>query len=64
MEFNKILFNSIMVLTQDSQISFEREVCEIKWWHFYNKAVNKLDIVTVMGLIFGQLITHDKMKLV
>ena len=51
-----------MALIQVSQISFENEV--FKWQHFYNKIVNKQDIITDMGLIFGQLIMHDKMKLV
>ena len=36
----------------------------MKWRHFYNKIVNKLDNVTDMGLIFGQLIAHNKVKLV
>ena len=31
---------------------------------FYNKIVNKQDIITDKELIFGQLITHAKMKLV
>ena len=53
-----------MAIIQVSQISFENEVCGEKWRHFYNKVVNRKDIVTDMELIFDQLITHDKMKLV
>ena len=53
-----------MVLIQVSQMSFESEVCGVKWRHFYNKIANKYDIVTDMELIFGQLISLDKMKLV
>ena len=46
------------------QISFESEVCGVKWRHFYNKIVNKSGIVIDNELIFGWLITSDKMKLV
>ena len=34
-----------MVLIRVSQISSENEVCGVKWWHFYNKVVDKLGIV-------------------
>ena len=47
---------------QVSQIPFESEACGVKWQHFYNEIVNKLDIVKDMELIFGQLAIHDKMK--
>ena len=53
-----------MALIQVSQILFETEVCGVKWQHFYNKIVNKEDIVADMEAILGKLITHDKMKLV
>ena len=53
-----------MTLIQVSQIPFKSKVCGVKWWHFYKKVVNNEDIVTDMELIFGQLITHDKKKLV
>ena len=53
-----------MTLIQVSQILCENEVCGVKWRHFHNKIVNKYAIVTDMELIFGQLITHDKIKLV
>ena len=59
-----VLIDFAMALTQDSQISFGSKVCRVKWRHFYNEIVNRKDIVTDMELIFGQLITHDKMKLV
>ena len=52
-----------MTLIQVPQISFESEVCGLKWRHVYNKTVNIYDIVTDMELIFGQLITHDNMTL-
>ena len=42
------------------QISFENEVCEVKWQQFYNKIVNKYDSVTDMELI----LTHDIKRLV
>ena len=54
----------VMAVFQAFQISFESEVCGVKWRQFNNKIVNKYNIVTGMELIFGQLITHDKMKLV
>ena len=53
-----------MALILVSQISFESEVCGIKWQHFYHKIANKEGIVTDIELIFDQLITHNKMKLV
>ena len=53
-----------MAFVQVCQISFESEVYGVKWRNFYHKIVNKQDIVTDMELIFGQLITHGKMKLV
>ena len=53
-----------MALIQVSQISFESEVCVVKWRNFHSKTVNEWYISTDMKLIFGQLITHDKMKLV
>ena len=30
-----------MALIQVYQLPFESEVCGIKWWHFYNKIINK-----------------------
>ena len=53
-----------MALVQVSRILFESGVCWVKWWRSYNKIVNKSDIVIDMELIFGKLITHDKIKLV
>ena len=51
-----------MALDQVYQISFKNEVCAVKLRHFYNKIVNESDIVEDMKLLFGQLITLDKMK--
>ena len=36
-----------MVLIQDSQNSFESEVCGVKWRRFYNKTVNKLNKISL-----------------
>ena len=43
-----------------SQILFDNEIFGMKWCHFYNEIMNRYR----MELIFVQLITHDKMKLV
>ena len=53
-----------MALIQVCCISFaiENEVCGITWWHFHNNIAKKQNIVTDIELIFGQLVTHDKMK--
>ena len=48
-----------IALIQVCQISCENEVCAVKWRNFYNKV-----IVTDMELIFCQLISDDKVKLV
>ena len=53
-----------MALILVSQISYESELCGVKCQHFYNKIVNEFYIITDMELIFGMLITHDKMELV
>ena len=53
-----------MAFIQVSQISFESEVCGVKWRHFYDKIVYKWDIVADMELTCGKLINRDKMKLV
>ena len=37
---NKISGNA-MALIQVSQISFESEVCGVKWRHFYEKIINR-----------------------
>ena len=49
-----------MALINVFQISFKSEICEVKWGHFYNDIVNEKNIVTDIELIFGQLMTHDK----
>ena len=40
-ELQTKLHSDPMALIQVSQISFESEVCGVKWQHFYDKVVNK-----------------------
>ena len=61
MQFFKL---RVMAYIQVSRILFENEVCWVKRRHVYNNLQSNKINVTNMELIFGQLVTHDKMKLV
>ena len=61
---NSLLLEIVQTLLSLINGPYSNGVCGVKWRHFYNKIENKQDIVTDIELIFGQLITDDKMKLV